>query len=193
MMEEAKGTQNLKTLRNLQSGIESKGRPSIAVSPKDLEGWKVPPGQLAQGDRVMVDNYGTSGILMEDPKNKKKVRVQLGNMVTVVEIEKIRGHINPENKQKGKKNDVTVLVESGSQTQTSCDLRGLRWEEAQNAMEAFVSQAIANKVGREKIIHGHGMGALKKMVRDFLETTGIGKFYPGSRGEGGDGVTIIEF
>ena len=141
----------------------------------------------------MVDNYGTSGILMEDPKNKKKVRVQLGNMVTVVEIEKIRGHINPENKQKGKKNDVTVLVESGSQTQTSCDLRGLRWEEAQNAMEAFVSQAIANKVGRAKIIHGHGMGALKKMVRDFLETTGIGKFYPGSRGEGGDGVTIIEF
>lgn len=191
IIEEAKGTQNLPTLRKALSKIESKGR--TPVLPRDMEGWEVPPDRLKQGDRVMVDTYGTTGILLEDPRDKKKVRVQLGNLATLVETEKLRGHVNPENKQKPKRSDITVLVESESPTQTTCDLRGLRWEEAQSAVEAFISQAIANRVGRAKIIHGHGMGALKKLVRDYLETSGIGKSYPGSRAEGGDGVTIIEF
>lgn len=196
MIEEAKGTQNLNTLRTIQSKIEAKGRAHAPAASRDLEGWEVPPEQLKKGDRVIVDTYGTCGILLEEPGDKKKVRVQMGNIVTVVETEKLRGNVNADttNKQKSAKADVTIHIESESQTQTACDLRGLRWEEAQNAMETFISQAVANRVGRAKIIHGHGMGALKKMVRDYLETTGIGKSYaPGSRGEGGDGVTIVEF
>jgi len=61
-------------------------------------------------------------------------------------------------------------------------------------MEAFISRAIVQKVQRVLIIHGHGMGTIKTMVRNYLEKAGLCKqFNPGSRHEGGDGVTVVEF
>jgi DNA mismatch repair protein MutS2 len=194
LIEEAKGTQSMQTLRKIQAQIETKGKAPL-VSPKDMEGWDVPPDRLKKGDRVMVDTYGKTGILQEDPGGKKKVRVQMGNISTLVETDKLRGNLGANaDKEKTESAEVRVHVEPRSQMQVTCDLRGLRWEEAENAMESFIGQALANKVGRAKIIHGHGMGALKKLVRDYLETTGIAKsFAPGSQGDGGDGVTIVEF
>jgi DNA mismatch repair protein MutS2 len=67
-------------------------------------------------------------------------------------------------------------------------------EEALLAMESFLSQAIANGIRQATIIHGHGMGTIKKLVRDYLSSTGIcTKFSPASRENGGDGATIVEF
>jgi DNA-nicking Smr family endonuclease len=38
------------------------------------------------------------------------------------------------------------------------------------------------------------MGIIKKLVRDYLSSTGIcTKFSPASRENGGDGATIVEF
>ncbi len=84
-------------------------------------------------------------------------------------------------------------TESAASPKTSCDLRGMSSDEALNAVETFVSQAIVNNVREARIIHGHGMGTIKKLVRDYLETTRICKSYrPGGRHEGGDGVTVLE-
>lgn len=194
LIEEAKGAQSMQTLRKIQTQIDIKGKPPL-VTPKDLEGWDIPPDRLKKGDRVMVDTYGKTGILLENPGDKKKVRVQMGNISTLVETDKLRGNLSAcVDRVKAEPAEVRVHVEPKSQMQVTCDLRGLRWEEAENAVESFIGQALANKVGRAKIIHGHGMGALKKLVRDYLETTGIAKsFSPGVQGDGGDGVTIIEF
>ena len=52
---------------------------------------------------------------------------------------------------------------------------------------------IVNKMKRIKIIHGHGMGTVKRFVRDYLESCNIGSVIPGKREDGGDGVTIVEF
>ena len=90
--------------------------------------------------------------------------------------------------------EVTVSTESASETKTTCDLRGMNSDEALAAMETFLSQAVVNNVGRATIIHGHGMGTIKNLVRDYLSTTGMCKnFSPAPRTEGGDGATIVEF
>ena len=82
----------------------------------------------------------------------------------------------------------------GPTLEFSCDLRGLRVEKAKETLEKFIDKAMLNKMNRIKIIHGHGMGAVKRFVRDYLENCGIGKSVtPGLRKEGGDGVTIVEF
>jgi DNA mismatch repair protein MutS2 len=66
-------------------------------------------------------------------------------------------------------------------------------DEAKEEMEVFLSRAIVNKLARVIIIHGHGMGKLKQMVRDALDVSGTGKnHHPGERHEGGDGVTIVD-
>ena len=85
-------------------------------------------------------------------------------------------------------------IEAESQGGSSCDLRGLNSEDAETKMEAFISRAIVTKVPRVTIIHGHGMGTIKALVKNYLEKAGLCKqFSPGSRQEGGTGVTVVEF
>ena len=85
-------------------------------------------------------------------------------------------------------------IETESKSNSSCDLRGMNSEDAETKMEAFISHAIATKAKRIKIIHGHGMGTIKTVVKNYLKKTGLCKnFSPGRREEGGTGVTVVEF
>jgi DNA mismatch repair protein MutS2 len=75
-----------------------------------------------------------------------------------------------------------------------CDVRGLRAEDALREVERFCDQAL--RQGRESavILHGHGTGALKMAVRDYLdESPYVRMFRPGDSHEGGDGVTVVAF
>ncbi len=70
----------------------------------------------------------------------------------------------------------------------------MNYEEVEIKIEAFVSHAITTKVPRTKIMHGHGMGTIKNLVRSYLEKAEIcKKFAPGRLEEGGGDVTIVEF
>lgn len=74
----------------------------------------------------------------------------------------------------------------------TCDLRGLKVEEALNKLESDLDKMIRSAINTAIIIHGHGTGALKEAVRNKLKTSSyVKKFRPGEYGEGGDGVTII--
>jgi DNA mismatch repair protein MutS2 len=72
------------------------------------------------------------------------------------------------------------------------DLRGQRAEEALDSTERFLDQQIARDNTMAYIIHGHGTGALKREVRNYLRTCGYARaFRPGYPHEGGDGVTAV--
>ena len=49
--------------------------------------------KLKEGDSVLIENYGTTGVLLEDPAGKKKVRVGLGNIETVIETIRLKGSL----------------------------------------------------------------------------------------------------
>ena len=129
--------------------------------------------------------------------SKKKVRVKIGNMPTLVETQRLLGHVGGGPKQKAPpQGSIKIQVHASpeSQAKQNCDLRGMNSEEALVALEDFISQAIVNRIGKGIIIHGHGMGTIKGLARDYLESTGVCKsFNKGSRHEGGDGVTVVEF
>ena len=73
------------------------------------------------------------------------------------------------------------------------DLRGYRVEEALDEVEAYLDKASLANLTPVYIIHGHGTGALKQSVRDFLSTSPyVAKFRPGEDTEGGDGVSVVD-
>ena len=73
------------------------------------------------------------------------------------------------------------------------DLRGFRVEEALDEVENYLDKASLYNLTPVYIIHGHGTGALKQAVRDFLKTSPyVAKFRPGEDSEGGDGVCVVD-
>ena len=66
-------------------------------------------------------------------------------------------------------------------------------EEAIERVERFLDAAVMATAARVRIVHGHGMGILKRAVQDLLKANPhVEKFYPASQYEGGSGATIVE-
>jgi DNA mismatch repair protein MutS2 len=70
---------------------------------------------------------------------------------------------------------------------------GQRAEEACDAVDKFLDNASLASVDRVRIVHGHGMGILKRAVGELLKRSPlVTKFYPATPVEGGNGATIAE-
>ena len=194
LLESLRETRDVSQVRKAEKQIHQLGQvPLSTLSPQEA-GWEVPADQLKSGDRVRVEHYNAFGTLLENPEGKTKVRIQLGNLETTVDIQTLKGSRDPAPpKNTREEPKIQIQTEVQTSSQTTCDLRGKSMEEAKEEMEIFLSRAIVNKLGKVMIIHGHGMGKLKQMVRDTLDSSGIGKnHHPGERHEGGDGVTVVE-
>ena len=81
------------------------------------------------------------------------------------------------------------------------DIRGLRVDEAIEAVMAYVDDALMVNAEQVSILHGTGTGALKQVVRDYLAErqksmrrlqSGDISFHDGDPDRGGAGITIIE-
>lgn len=72
------------------------------------------------------------------------------------------------------------------------DLRGHRADEALAELEAFLDRTSLEGADVVIVVHGHGTGALRKVVREYLATSAyVERFRPGGPGEGGDGVSVV--
>jgi DNA mismatch repair protein MutS2 len=73
------------------------------------------------------------------------------------------------------------------------NLIGEREAEAIERVERFLDAAVMATAARVRIVHGHGMGILKRAVQDVLKKSPhVEKYYPASQFEGGSGATIAE-
>ncbi len=70
---------------------------------------------------------------------------------------------------------------------------GQRAEEACENVDKFLDSASLASIDRVRIVHGHGMGILRKAIAELLAVNPhVEKFYAASPGEGGTGATIVE-
>lgn len=70
---------------------------------------------------------------------------------------------------------------------------GQRAEEAVAHVDKMLDSAALAQVERIRIVHGHGMGILKKAIADLLkQNPHVEKFYVASQEEGGSAATIVE-
>ena len=74
------------------------------------------------------------------------------------------------------------------------DLRGMRADEAILALESFLDRAYGADEAVVYALHGHGTGALKSAIRQWLRGgSGYVKSYEAAaKEEGGDAFTVID-
>ena len=90
----------------------------------------------------------------------------------------------------------TVTFQQGSRFDAAyreINLIGHRAEEACDQVDKLLDSAALAQVDRIRIIHGHGMGILKKAIAGLLANhPHVEKFYAATPEEGGSGATIVE-
>jgi DNA mismatch repair protein MutS2 len=81
----------------------------------------------------------------------------------------------------------------GLDEQTVVDVRGQAADEALDQVVAALDRATVDGAPFLRIIHGHGTGRLKSVLREYLkESPYVAEFRPGDKAEGGDGVTVAK-
>lgn len=72
-------------------------------------------------------------------------------------------------------------------------MRGMRVEEAVQAITYYIDDAIRFNTHRVRILHGTGTGALRQYIRQYLDTVPGVKSYRDEHVQfGGAGITIVE-
>jgi DNA mismatch repair protein MutS2 len=84
------------------------------------------------------------------------------------------------------------LDESPMQTRdNTCDLRGLRVDDALAMAMSFLDRAIGAGTHAVFFLHGHGTGALREAVRrELSQSTYVARIRAAPADEGGEGVTV---
>ncbi|MCH5328117.1 MAG: endonuclease MutS2 [Coprobacter sp.] len=73
------------------------------------------------------------------------------------------------------------------------DVRGMRADEALQAVTYFIDDAILVGCSRVRILHGTGTGVLRQMIRQYLKTVpGVTHFQDEHIQLGGAGITVVE-
>jgi DNA mismatch repair protein MutS2 len=74
------------------------------------------------------------------------------------------------------------------------NLIGKTVDQAMDDVQSYLDRASRSGRASVRIVHGHGSGALRKAIRDFLAKSDYEmKFRTGTKQEGGEGCTVIEF
>ncbi len=74
------------------------------------------------------------------------------------------------------------------------DVRGMRGDEALNAVMYFIDDAILVGVQQVRILHGKGNGILRQLIRQYLNTVpNVADFRDEHVQFGGAGITVVEF
>ena len=145
-------------------------------------------------DKVMLKDLNQEVVVLSLPDKSDSLFIQMGMIKTKVKKDRLAVYskemakkVNLPNYQKEtftlKKYDISNTL----------DLRGERVEEALDELEAYLDKASLANLTPVYIIHGHGTGALKSAVREFVSSSPyVAKYRVGEDAEGGDGVCVID-
>jgi DNA mismatch repair protein MutS2 len=147
---------------------------------------------LKKGARVWVTRVrGEADVLDVLPDGA--VRVQAGALKLVVDPSEVRTLATEPAKPRAssKGSDPPGLEAPIQTTDNTCDVRGLRTEDAVSLAVTFLDRSINDARRVCFLIHGHGTGALREAIRRELKSSPYVRYFrAGESGEGGDGVTI---
>ena len=153
---------------------------------------------IVPGAHVKMKGQSTVGQVLE--VSGKQVTVAFGNLKTTVNVERLEPSAAPR-----KETDLsTKSTFVSTRTQDSIhekklhfkqdlDVRGMRGDEAIQAVTYFIDDALMVGVPRVRILHGTGTGILRTLIRQYLQTVpGVRHFADEHVQFGGAGITVVD-
>jgi DNA mismatch repair protein MutS2 len=151
-------------------------------------------GDLKAGVRVRLHDVGQPGRVLRVLTNDM-LEVEVGLLKMQVPVTEIV-EVLPEAGPGGARLPQGVTFTPGPRWDTltrEINIIGKTADDAIEEVERFLDSAVLAEVTRVRIVHGHGMGVLRKAVQHLLARhPQVERHYPASPAEGGTGATIAE-
>lgn len=177
-----------KKIAKLREKQQQKGQ---TAQSKELAALKI-------GDNVRIKGQNGAGEIIE--LQGKNAVVAFGMLKTSVKVDKLERVSKTQIKKEMKRSSFVSVDTTEDIRQRSLnfkreiDVRGMRGDEALQAVQYFVDDALILSVDRIRILHGTGTGALRQIIREYLNTVhGVSSFHDEHVQFGGAGITVVEF
>ena len=162
--------------------------------------------QLKAGDTVRIKGLTTIGKV--ESIDGKMATVIFGDMRTKMRAERLE-HAKETNSEQTRNEERNANiagpyanVSSGTRNvidnrkthfHQDLDVRGMRGDEAINAVTYFIDDAILVGMSRVRILHGTGSGILRQLIRQYLATVpNVSHFRDEHVQFGGAGITVVD-
>lgn len=187
---EKKGRQRVAGLqRELRQELAS----TLAITREEARQGKLEPLEIREGVRVRL----------KDVREPARVRRLIGEDKLEVEAGLLRMQVSrddvlevlPPAEAPARLPQGVSFESRGRELQAAREINiiGQRAEEAIEAVDKFLDSAVMASLSRVRIVHGHGMGVLRRAVAELLsQHPHVERFYPAPPQEGGTGATIVE-
>ena len=187
--------------QSLQEFKEKVGPPDIAETKRRKKQKKDKPGSdnginqvkpFVVGDTVCLTGQSSPGKILEILG--QKAVVAFGMIKSTVDLSKLeRVSANQIKKERRASNTGDLLHERRLNFKQDIDVRGMRGDEALQAVMYFVDDAIQLGIARVRILHGTGTGALRQVIREYLgSVNGVARFQDEHVQFGGAGITVVD-
>ena len=176
---------------NSRLGVKAK-KPARAHRPEDFH----------IGDAVQVLSMNLKGTVSTLPNAKGELYVQMGilrSLVNIKDLELIAEDTisTPAGSFGGaakKGHSSSIRVSKSASVSPEINLIGKTTDEAIPELDKYLDDAYLAHLPQVRVIHGRGTGALKKAVHEFLRRQKrVDSYRLGEFGEGGAGVTVVQF
>ena len=152
--------------------------------------------QLEVGENVVMKGSSTVGNILSI--EGKYAVVAFGNLKTRVELKRLERTLKQVTKPKETSSVSNTTTSEMRARQLNfkpdIDVRGMRGDEAVQAITYFIDDAIQFSQPRVRILHGTGTGILKQLIRQYLNTVKEVKSYRDEHVQfGGAGITVVDF
>lgn len=167
--------------------------------PKEQQAAQQTPqvAPITEGCPVRIKGQSSVGEVLEI--NGKHAVVAFGSIKTTVKLERLeRSNATPQKQEPTKSTFVSnqtqdSMYEKKLNFKQDIDVRGMRGDEALQAVTYFVDDAILVGMSRVRILHGTGTGILRTLIRQYLQTVpGVRHFADEHVQFGGAGITVVD-
>ncbi|HYE92384.1 MAG TPA: Smr/MutS family protein, partial [Terriglobales bacterium] len=145
---------------------------------------------IVPGARVRAEHLGVQGEVVA--VTGSTATVQSGTVTVRVPLHALRLAATPApGATTPSRRDARVTLPEKAAPQPELHLIGRTTDEARDLVEQYLDHAFLAGLGRVRLVHGKGTGALRKAVRDLLAGHPlVDSFRDGEPSEGGTGATV---
>ena len=152
---------------------------------------------IGVGDAVKIKGQTSIGEVMDI--NGKNAIVAFGSIKTTVKLDRLELSKTTITQQSNKASTFVSttthdqMYEKKLNFKQDIDVRGMRGDEALQAVTYFIDDAILIGMNRVRILHGTGTGILRTLIRQYLDTvSGVSHFADEHVQFGGAGITVVD-